>query len=91
MGAGVLEAANGPGGLKRQAVVEGAMPNRVAAAVLAGAFLLVFLLTPPGRLALDALSVVPQTAWGWALGFVAFLGFLLASRQALRRGAARGR
>jgi hypothetical protein len=65
------------------------MPSRALAAVLAVAFLVAFLLTPPGRLAVDALSIVPETAWGWGLGFAALLGFVLASRSALRRPSSR--
>lgn len=65
------------------------MPSRAAALAFAVAFLVVFLLTPPGRLVLGWVGVVPETAWGWVLGFAALLGFLVASRQALRKGSSR--
>jgi len=53
-------------------------------ALLAAGFLVVFLLTPPGRVVLGWLGVVPQAAWGWVLGFAALAGFLLTGAQALR-------
>jgi hypothetical protein len=65
------------------------MPNRAAALAFAVAFLVVFLLTPPGRLLLAWLGFVPETAWGWVVGFAALAGFVLASRSALKRSSAR--
>jgi sugar phosphate permease len=65
------------------------MANRAVALAFAVAFLVVFLLTPPGKVALEVLGFVPQTAWGWAVGFAALLGFVLASRSALRRSSSR--
>jgi hypothetical protein len=65
------------------------MANRALAVALAAAFLVVFLLTPPGRLALGWVGLVPDAAWGWVVGFAALLGFALAGRSALRRTGAR--
>lgn len=65
------------------------MANRALAVALAAGFLVVFLLTPPGRLVLDWVGFVPETAWGWVLGFVALLGFVMASRSALKSSSSR--
>ena len=60
------------------------MAKPVLSALLALGFLVLFLLTPPGRIVLGWLGVVPEQAWGWVLGFAALAGFLLTGTQALR-------